>query len=714
LIASATRSLDLAVIIPSLDKYGGAERFVIECVSRWQHRHKVTLYAASFDEPLLEEHGIGTAVTRVRLSAPFEGQHAMLLNATLLPRLWRDEIGQHELYHTHLWPTHLVDRHPMVWYPHEPFRALHDLRYEQKHGGDGERQAHLYPKYDYDRFGERFFEPYLRAIAAADVSVAPARIVANSRYTAGYLSRVYNRNVTDIVYPGAEPARRIELPRDPNLFVTISQLWSHKRTRLLIEAISRLDEAQLIVIGSGPDREWLEDMSDKLGVADRVFFFSGLRNNELELILARACALLFAAVREPFGIVVLEAMAAGVPVIAVEEGGYAEVCTPDNAFLVPPLPADFAARMMQLQRDGELRNRMGAAGRATAAAYTWTRTAAELEQLLVETAAAAAPTPSAAPTLTGPLVGAQYYLWYGEGFGSAHWNDNPATGYVGDHPIAGYYGSTAGETITQHLKQAEAMGLDYLVLNLHMDENGPNTLESTAIDHMFAVAAARRSPVRLAVQLAPYADDPATLVSMIARIETSLSRHPNYLRLDGRPVLFWFWSAAFDKQSGVLDTIRDAQAFTHIASSLRLPVGSGERELTGGVFDGFAPYSPLELAEEDHREGVWDMGYRLAIESGMRWRVAAASPGYDDSALADPRRLGNPRRIISRRAGDTYRQALSWVERLDPAPHLVTISTFNEFHENTHIEPTTAHGNLYTDLTRDFVVRLRTAREAAR
>ena len=712
----AARSLDLAVIIPSLDKYGGAERFVIECVRRWQHRHQVTLYSTAFDEALLREHDIGDHVRRMRLSPQFDGEHALLLNATFLPRLWRDEIGPHELYHTHLWPTHLIDRHPMVWFPHEPFRTLRDLRYEQKHGGSNgmERQAHLYPKYDYDRFGQRFFEPYLRAIAAADLSVVPARIVANSRYTAQYLSRVYHREVTDVVYPGAETLRHVVLPRDPNLFVTISQLWSHKRTRLLIEATALVDAAQLVVVGSGPDREWLEQISEKLGVADRVFFFAGLRNNELELILARACALLFAPVREPFGIVVLEAMAAGLPVIAADEGGYVEVCTTDNAFLVPPYPAEFAARMLALQRDSALRERMGAAGLKAAAAYSWSRTATELEQILVETATRHAVATVEAVPKTGPLVGAQYYLWYEEGFGSRHWNDDPATGYVGDHPLAGYYGSTAGETIGLHLKQAEAAGLDYLVLNLHLDEAGENAFEATAIDHLFAIATARLSPIKFAVQIAPYVEDAATLLRMLQRIQINLSDHPSYLRLDGRPVLFWFWSSAFDKHAGLLDIIRGADGFTHIASGLRLPVGGDEKELTGHTFAGFAPYSPLELADEAQRESVWTMGYRLATEAGMRWRAVAVSPGYDDSALADPRRLGNPRRVIPRRDGETYRQALAWVEKLDPQPHLVTISTFNEFHENTHIEPTSAHGQLYLDLTRDFVSRLRKGRQTGR
>jgi hypothetical protein len=91
----------------------------------------------------------------------------------------------------------------------------------------------------------------------------------------------------------------------------------------------------------------------------------------------------------------------------------------------------------------------------------------------------------------------------------------------------------------------------------------------------------------------------------------------------------------------------------------------------------------------------------------MTYRMATVSPGYDDGALDDPRRTGNPYRVVPRHGGATYRETMDFVEGLDPAPHFVLVSTFNEMHENTHIEPSQHNGSLYVDMTRDFVSRLK-------
>lgn len=704
--------MNLAILIPFLEKYGGAERYLVECVRVWQSRHDITIYATKISDRLLAEHGIGDGVKRCELTPYFEDEHSMLLNAVLLPKIWRNEIGKHDLYHTHLWPAHLVDLHPMVWFPHEPLRVLHDLRYEQnvEHvGNNAARNIHIYPKYNYDRIGDSLYEAYLCSIDAMDKSVKPERIVANSQYTAGYLAEVYEVPVHDVVYPGVEPESFIDLPTDRNLFVTISQLWPHKRVNLLVEAIALTDDAQLVVVGSGPEKEHLEQLAAKLGVEDRVFFLSGLSNRELCLVLARACAFLFMPIKEPFGIVVLEAMAAGLPIIAVDEGGYVEACKPDCSFLVRPYPSAFAEKIRYLQQNPDVARRMGEAGRKAAPQYTWKRAADELEAIILDTwQQSNARKIEQQPILGNSLIGIQYYLWFGEGFGAPHWNDDPVSGHVADKPILGYYGSVKGQTINSHLDLFEQMGLDYVILNLHLDCNGVNGLELLGIQHVFDIASNRNSSLKFSIQIAPYSDDIVELEKVLRMIDKLFADHPNYLKLEDGPVLFWFWSSAYDGNKSFISSIANAtKQFTNIAVSLRLPDDTDEEKLTFGFFDGFVPFSPLELAEEKNWLRVWNAAYQGARHAGMRYRAVTLSPGYDDSGLTATNRIGNPYRVVSRKDGDTYRTGMDFVENLSEKPDLVMISTFNEFHENTHIEPSMNNGMKYIELTAHFVKRVK-------
>jgi glycosyltransferase involved in cell wall biosynthesis len=705
--------LDLAVIIPILAKYGGAERYLIECVQFWQDRHDITIYSTTINRSLLEEHGVKDCVRRVEITSYFDGEHSMLLNALLLPKIWRNEIGRHDLYHTHLWPTHLIDLHPMVWFPHEPLRLSHDLRFEQNVAVVGKslaRNLHVYPKFNYDRLDESYFEASLSSIDVMDKAAWPERIVGNSHHTARYLEGVYGRPVKDVVYPGVRGESFIELPVDPKLFVTIGQLWGHKRVGLLIEAIALSDDTQLIVIGSGAERQHLEDLADRLGVADRVFFLSELSNHEVRLVLARANAFLYAAVNEPFGIVVLEAMAAGKPVIAVNQGGYVEVCSSDFAFLLPPFPSAFAEKISYLRSNPDVARRMGHVAKGVAEQYTWKRTADELEALLLDTwrASRVHAGEAAQVRVEGPLVGIQYYAWYGDGFGAEHWNDSRKSGYVSDKPLLGYYSSSKGQTIEFHLELFDQMGLDFVIINLHVDAEGVNGLELISARHLLEIAQRRGSKLRFAIQIAPYTSDAMDLEKAIPIVKKVFVTQPNYLHLNDMPALFWFWSSAWDGDKRLLDRLAVAtEGLANIALSLRLPHGSDEGRQTFGFFRGFAPFSPLELAEEANWTRVWNDAYRDAEKAGMEQRIVTISPGYDDRNLDDEQRSGNPYRRVPREEGRTYRRSMDFVEGLPKTPDLVVISTFNEYHENSHIEPSLRNGMRYVDMTREFVARIK-------
>jgi phosphatidylinositol alpha-mannosyltransferase len=88
---------------------------------------------------------------------------------------------------------------------------------------------------------------------------------------------------------------------------------------------------------------------------------------------------------ESFGLVVLEGMAAGIPVVAADIPGYAAVLPPSAGRLVPPGDdAALAGALAELLSDRELRARLGEEGRRKAARYDWARVGREIEAVYAE------------------------------------------------------------------------------------------------------------------------------------------------------------------------------------------------------------------------------------------------------------------------------------------------------------------------------------------
>ncbi|HTY22616.1 MAG TPA: glycosyltransferase [Desulfomonilaceae bacterium] len=722
--------LNIGVIIPQLAKYGGAERLVLECVSRWQNRHRITIYASKFSSELLSEHRVGEFVSLVKITPYFEGEHAPLLNCVLLPKIWEHEIGEHDVYNAHLWPTHLIDVHPMVWYPHEPLRVLDDLRGDELLDSSDvalRRRIHLYPKQDYLSVSAKLLEAYLNAMDLYDKVGKPERIVANSRFSAQRLEHVYQRRVTDVVYPGVnledfmpvwppslQPAQEGRQEKvsaaDENVFITIGQLWPHKRINLVIEALRLVDGAQLYVIGDGPEKDPLEDLAGRIGVADRVFFLSGLSNLELRITLARCLAVVFVPRKEPFGIVALEAMAAGRPLICADEGGFTEVVDESCAFLLPPRLDLIAEKMRLLRSDRALALRMGKAGRAVASLYRWDKTASEILAILEATH----DSHRSKSTVTADvlqsrrnentLFGIQYYCWYGDGYGSRHWDDNPLYGSVTDTPLSGFYESFRRSTMESHFKLLEDVGLDFLILNLHVEPARMNSYEKATIENLFRVADAVETKLHFAIQLCPAGCSTSDLVRAMEHVWVNFVGNSHYLCVQEKPVLYVFWTGEFDGRRQDIDQLKEGLAnFVRIATSLRPYDPRGDQKKTMGLFDGFSLISPLDVCDPARWRYVWQTIYERSSAGNLHLRIFTVSPGYDDSHLQDPARKGNIRRKIRRDNGQTYRAMLDCALALEPHPHQVLISSFNEYHENSHIEPSLKSGFLYMEMTREFI-----------
>jgi teichuronic acid biosynthesis glycosyltransferase TuaC len=131
------------------------------------------------------------------------------------------------------------------------------------------------------------------------------------------------------------PARRA-LGIDGFTLLCVGSLIPRKGHDLVIQALARLPDCQLVIAGSGPLRGDLEALARRVGVADRVRFLGETPHAQLPALYAAADVLVLASSREGWANVLLEAMACGAPVVATDVNGAGEVVRSGAAGLLMP------------------------------------------------------------------------------------------------------------------------------------------------------------------------------------------------------------------------------------------------------------------------------------------------------------------------------------------------------------------------------------------
>jgi len=149
----------------------------------------------------------------------------------------------------------------------------------------------------------------------------------------------------------------------------VGRLAAPKGLPILLESIARLREdhpnVQLTIAGDGPDRQQLESMARRLGIESHVRFLGYQSQSQVRELLGRSDVFGMASFAEGVPVVLMEAMAGGVPVVATRIAGIPELVDDGGCgFLVPPGDGQaLADRIGQLLDDAELRNAIAAAGR---------------------------------------------------------------------------------------------------------------------------------------------------------------------------------------------------------------------------------------------------------------------------------------------------------------------------------------------------------------
>ena len=233
---------------------------------------------------------------------------------------------------------------------------------------------------------DEVFELKAMGINTGKISIAPCGV------DLGFFS-------ADGPTPGRQRKHRI---------LSVGRLVPRKGVDLVIRALPYLqdagfDDVELLIVGGGadsgvlhadPEVRRLLELAEELGVSDQVNLQGQVSRGEMPGIFRSADAVVCAPWYEPFGIVPLEAMACGVPVVAAAVGGLRDTVVDHGTGLhVPPRdPEAIASALALLLENPALRTEFGNAGKRRARTrYSWDRVAAETEkayQLAVAGAAA--------------------------------------------------------------------------------------------------------------------------------------------------------------------------------------------------------------------------------------------------------------------------------------------------------------------------------------
>ncbi|MBN2541923.1 glycoside hydrolase family 99-like domain-containing protein [bacterium] len=297
------------------------------------------------------------------------------------------------------------------------------------------------------------------------------------------------------------------------------------------------------------------------------------------------------------------------------------------------------------------------------------------------------------PWVTPQYFMAFYYPWYGNPTGPHgywfHWD--PFNHYASTHePLLGYYDSRDTAIIRQHI----AWGLDYGIDVFIVSWWGEGSHEDVTLGRI--LHAAEGTDMLFSVYLESCGIDavldtlrPDAFLYQLNYVLVNYSSHPNFLILDGLPVVFVY---------GYPISLMSPDDWQYVVDNLSVPcilIGDSFSPIYLDIFDGCHTYNPLDTPVDE----LLFTYTQASLRSSMTHKIFCATmlPGYCDTIIRDPGAT------VERLDGVFYKTRFDVC--VAASPNFILITSWNEWHEGSEIEPSVENGYQYLDSTLAFKAR---------
>lgn len=299
-----------------------------------------------------------------------------------------------------------------------------------------------------------------------------------------------------------------------------------------------------------------------------------------------------------------------------------------------------------------------------------------------------------------------YYGWYGNPQVSGRWHHwdqvdeaNQRIGSSTHYPKLGPYDSHDPKVIEQHCRWAKEAGVDGFIVSWWH----PGDFHDAGIPLMLDTAQKVGLEVTVYFETVPTRTKEQALEYGLYLLNR-YGKHPAWMKLNGKPVLFIYGRAI--GEIGLDSWLWVISEANRQYEGGAVFVGDQISQRAARIFDGTHTYNPTGATARKSADEIrqWAKAtFPQWVTTAGDDRIACVTiiPGYDDSKLGRP----EPRPITHRHDGLTYR--ILWEEAIAANPDWILITSWNEWHEGSEIEPSVENGDRELKTTAEFAPKFK-------